>query len=922
MKYNMKHIFLAVFGSLLPFVVSAQEAIEQDPAGKAEQEVNVLYGTQEYGRFVGNASAVKGDDLTSYPSLTVNEALAGRLPGLFIMQNSGEPGEANFISYVRGSVGDYITLVDGVERSLNTYDMEQIEEIRLLKDPVSKAMYGGRMTNGILLVTTKRGKEMKSEFKVNIQGGVKMPTKLPKYLNSYDFATKYNEALTNDGITVGLYDQQALDGYRNGTNPYLYPDVDYYDEFLDKTMQLIRMNLEYYGGNERTQYFIHGGFQNEGGLEAYGDKNTRVNTFNLQSNLDTKFSDQILLHANFIGYIADRQAPGSFSISTLSSRYPNSYPIFVGKDSVGGTASWKDNPYAGQAQSGYTKDNEVRVQADLSLEFKLDAITEGLSLKPGYSMDLYHQQQLRKIHRPAIYSITGYDEAGNPNSFNVIQTEQLATNQSLSDTSQYLNRWAINGTLSYGRTFDEHRVDADLVYYISKLSTAYQLMEYKRQNLGLRVNYTYASKYSIEGALNYTGSQSYASNNRFKYYPAVGAGWLISGEDFMKDVSWIDFLKLNASWGVMGDGDITPYYWREAWGLGSKYYFNNSATHQSTQLNQVANHDLDWPKQREFDVSLEANFLKKFYGKVSYFDYLQTGLLSKGVNTFPSIVGGENFLPYINFGETALKGMELELGYTTQINTDWSIKVGGHATYSKSEKVLIDEVPDPNYTTQGTAWDDIWGYKSIGFYTQSEVDQIKAGNSDLALPSYMNPKDLKAGNIKYLDVNKDGVLDKYDTQVIGNSSPRLMYGLDLTLKYRGFELYAMFLGYDRFDRLLNNSYYQVYSTRKYSNIVVDGLPNGNAHPLLTTGSATNDIQTSDYWLVNGGFLKLKNAAISYSLPERWAKSMFMKNAKFTLYGTNLLTFSKIKDSDPESLSAGVSAYPLFQTVALGFTATF
>lgn len=920
MKYNMKHIFLTVLGTLLPLVVAAQDTTLPDSVSKADQEVNVLYGTQKYGRFVGNMSAVKGDDLTTNPVMMVNEALAGRLPGLFVMQNSAAPGEDNFNNYLRGSVGGYITLVDGVERSLNTYDIEQIEEVRVLKDPLSKALYGGRMTNGILMVTTKRGKEMKSEFKVNIQGGLKMPTKLPKYLNSYDFANKYNEALSNDGLSVGMYSQEALDAFRNHTMPYSHPDVDYYDEFLNKSMHVLRLNAEYYGGTEKTKYFIHGGFQNEGGLEAYGDKKTQINSFILQSNLDTKFSDYILLHANFIGYIANRQAPGSFNISTLSSRYPNAYPIFVGRDSVGGTSSWKDNPYAGQAQSGYTKNNEVRVQADLGLEFKLDAITKGLSIKPAYSMDIYHVQQLNKIHRPAIYSIASFDAIGNPAKLNTIQTEQLATNQSMGN-SEYLNRWAINAMLTYARRFGDHQIDADLIYYISKLSTANVLFDYKRQNLGLRANYTYASKYTIEGVLNYTGSQSFSPDNRFKYYPAVGAGWLISGEEFMREASWVDFLKLNASWGIMGDGGIEPNYWRESWGLGSKYFFNNSVSQQTTQLNQVANPDMDWPKQREIDLSVEANLFKKFYAKVSYFDYLQSGWLSKGVNTIPSIIGGENFLPYVNLGKTGLKGMELELSYATKIN-NVSLKVGTHATYSKSKKVRVDEVPDPNFTTEGTAWDDIWGYQAVGTYTQEEIDRIQAGNNDQPVPSYMDPKGLKAGNIKYRDVNGDKVLDKYDTQVIGNSAPRLMYGLDLNLKYKGFELYVMFLGYDKFDRLLNSSYYQVYSTRKYSNIVVDGLPNGNAHPRLTTGSATNDIQTSDYWIVNGGYLKLKNVALSYTLPEKVANAVFMKHAKFSLYGTNLLTFSKINDSDPESLNAGLNQYPLFRTVALGFSATF
>lgn len=229
-----------------------------------------------------------------------------------------------------------------------------------------------------------------------MQGGIKMPSRLPGYLNSYDFATRYNQALANDNISVGGYSQEALNAYKNHTMPYKYPDVDYYDQFLNSSMNIMRVNAEYYGGNERTVYFIHAGYQNEGGLEAYGDKKTKFNAFTLQGNLDTRFSDNILLHANAIGYIGSKQSPGDFKFETLSSRYPNAYPILVGRDSIGGTSSWRDNPYAEQTQKGYRKENLVMIQADLGLEFKLDAIVKGLSFKPAFSMDIFHNQQLIK----------------------------------------------------------------------------------------------------------------------------------------------------------------------------------------------------------------------------------------------------------------------------------------------------------------------------------------------------------------------------------------------------------------------------------------------------------------------------------------------------------------------------------------------
>ena len=297
------------------------------------------------------------------------------------------------------------------------------------------------------MITTKRGKSIESEFKVNVQGGIKMPSRLPGYLNSYDFATRYNQALANDNISVGAYTQEALNAYKNHSMPYKYPDVDYYDQFLNNSMNIMRVNAEYYGGNERTVYFIHGGYQNEGGLEAYGDKKTNFNAFTLQGNLDTRFSDKILLHANAIGYIGSKQSPGDFKFETLSSRYPNAYPILVGRDSIGGTSSWRDNPYAEQTQKGYRKENLVMIQADLGLEFKLDAITKGLSFKPAFSMDIFHNQQLNKIHRPAIYNISSFDGYGNPLTFNTIQTQQLATSQSMG-TSKYTNRWAFTGIMA------------------------------------------------------------------------------------------------------------------------------------------------------------------------------------------------------------------------------------------------------------------------------------------------------------------------------------------------------------------------------------------------------------------------------------------------------------------------------------------
>lgn len=924
MKYKIKEILLILVVIFSPVALWAQSKEQSDTIKvEHEEKVNVLYGTQRYDRFVGNMDAVKGEDLKTHPAMMVQEALAGQLPGVFIMQNNGNPGEENFTTFIRGNVNGYITLVDGVERSLSQYDIEQIEEVRVLKDPVSKALYGGRISNGIIMVTTKRGKNMKSEFHAGFQKGVKMPTKLPEFLNAYDFATNYNKAVANDNngiIPVGQgYTQDALDAYKNHTRPYQYPDVDYYGQFLNKSMDITRINTEYYGGSDKTKYYFHTGYQKEGGYETYGSYPRQMQAFNIQGNLDTEFSKYILLKANYAGYVGDKQYPGSFGIGTLSSRYPNAYPIFVASDSVGGTASYKDNPYGGQAQSGYTAESSIRMQSDLGFEFKLDKVLKGLSVKPNYSFDIYHRENRQKINTVGIYSISSFDDQGNPLTINTIQQPKLTTSQSLGDYD-LIQRWGFTNTISYQREFRKHAIDADFVYYISDMLQKAVAYDYKRQNLGIRANYSYTGKYTLEGVLNYCGSQSYAPDKRFKYFPAIGAGWLISKENFMKNLSFVNFLKINGSWGIMGDGNITTYLWRENWAaLGNPYYFNGSTSANVGSLDQVSNLGLDWPKERELDLSIEAKMFHRLNFKATYFDYLTYDQLSRRQNSIPSIIGSTNFLPQSNFGKTGLRGIEAEISYMGKLG-DFSYNIGGHLTYSKSKKVIVDELPDPKYSTQGDGTDDIRGYQAIGIYTQSDIDQTIAGT--LPQPSFMDPKALRVGNIMYKDINGDMVIDKYDQVVIGNSSPRLMYSGDIKLKYKGFDLYAMLLGYGGYRRNLNTSYYQINSTRKYSTVVVDGLPNGNPHPPLSTGSSQNDFQTSSWWIVGGGYLKVQNIALSYTLPQKFTKFIKMSEMKLLFYGTDLITFSKIKKSDPESLSAGVSDYPLFRTYALGVSISF
>ena len=935
----MKHyIFLSIFLFAFSFVLQAQEQDEEIKT-QAEEEVNVLYGTQKYGRFVGNATAVKGDDLQNYPSLNVLEAVAGRLPGVFIRQNSAEPGNintdltsgtfGNYNIFVRGHTGGYITVVNGVERDLTLYDIEQIDEIRVIKDAVSKLFYAGRMCNGLIMVTTKTGsKKDQSDFRVNLVKGWKTPTILPKYLNSYDFATKYNEALTNDGLT-GQYNQAALDGYRSGTKPIQYPDVDFYGEFLNNFMSMTRANAEYFGGNQKTSYFVHGGFQNEGGLEKYGSHKTSTNAFNLQGNIVTNYSDFITLSANVMSMYRTREYPGAgTSFSEFSTRRPNAYPIYAdaAHTQFGGVSGMLGNPMALQTATGYTLENYLNVFTDLNLTFKLDKLIQGLSFKPSYSFDNYHQQNLNKRDVPGIWGVSNFNDQGVPGTVSVLQTESKVSSQSLG-TQLMIYRWAFNSILSWERQFGNHEINVDAQFYMMRQQRSANLNENKRQNNAISVNYTYGKRYTIEGGLAYAGTDRLPPDKRYKFFPAVGVGWLLSEEAFLKDHATINFLKLNASFGIIGDGSTNLNQWRETWEVyGTNYTFNEQNAFTLAALNRMPNLMLDWPTMRKIDVSLEAAVYNKLSGKISYFDNLQTGIINQMYEVLPHIVGWSRYYPQQNYNEIGLKGTEVEVRYFNTFG-NLQLNVGANFTYSKSNRLKYNENPDPLYSTIGTPDDATRGYLFDGYYSQSEIDQIMAGTSNLALPSYMDPKSLRVGDMKYKDLNGDGILNRYDHEIIGNGTPRTLYGLDLTLQYSTassgkFELYLLFTGFGTYKRLLENDYYRILSTRKYSNVLVDGLPNGNPHPKITTGSMTNDTQASDYWVVDGSFLKLRSTVLAYYLPKSITQSWKMKDLKVSLYGTNLLTFSKIKDLDPESLSAGVSAWPLFKTLAIGLSANF
>ncbi|MFV0592228.1 MAG: SusC/RagA family TonB-linked outer membrane protein [Draconibacterium sp.] len=911
---------------------SGKIVLAQEKALNGEENQLVLpFGTTTERRAVGAYSVVKGEELENTPTMSIQSALGGRLNGLFQLQNTLVPGWTNHTMFVRGAWGDFITIVDGVERTLDYIEPEVIESAELLKDATMKSMYGGLQANGILLITTKRGKAYENSVRINVEHGVQTPTRLPKFLNSYDYATYYNQAMANDGYAP-LYDQTALDAYKNHTDPILYPDVDFYDEFLNKSFTMNRVNTQLSGGNEKSRYFAHIGYQGNGGLEKYTDYPNSDDILTVRTSVDMDVIDFITVSAGFNGASQVKEWP---NVSTqnffdpLSNHHPNDYPILIPGEMVGntdqeyvigGTAEKQNNPYGLLTEGGYAERRYTYIQSDFGLTFDFGKWIKGLKVKPFVSFDVYNVETATKGATFTVYEPV-YDETTGETTFNSWGTTTQATSQSRSGADVQRN-YAFNVTSTYERIFGKHDIHGILNFYQSRNEIRNVDEDPRRQNLGLHVSDMISDKYILEANINRIGVTSFSKDNRYGYFPSVGAGWIMSEENFLSDLKAIDMLKLRVSYGVLGsttytaEGGFSTHLYQDVWRQNGTISLDGE--NYLVSLDKTGNPNIGFQKSHEFNAGIDAVlFDRSTRISFGYFNNLNDGFIGDRGNIIPGVIGKGEALPFWNFKEFRLKGVEGELWYSRFIG-DLELSLGANFTYGITNRIVDGEpdYPEDSFNgliTQGRPVDAIMGLKTIGvFADQNDIDQ-----SPMQMFGPVRP-----GDLKYEDANNDGYVDERDRDEIGNSSPRLQYGMNIDLKYKGFNLNVLFAGYGKYNRMLGNQYYQIFGNRKYSQVVVDGLPNGNPHPQLSVLSSENNFVNSNYWIVNGGFLKLRNVELGYTLPHKLTQKFSVNDIKLFARGYNLATFSKIKDLDPENINAGIGNFPLCRTLSAGLSVSF
>ncbi|MAZ27640.1 MAG: SusC/RagA family protein [Cytophagaceae bacterium] len=899
--------------------------------------VNLPLGMQTTQReLTGAVSGIEGTALESYPDLSISNALQGRILGLQARKSVSGLGNNNALLYIRGlhrgnGSDGVVVLVDGIERNLNTLIAQEIEKIEVLKDATSKILYGPHAANGVVLVTTKKGKANTRVLKIGAEYGVSMVTRMPEYLDSYQYAQLYNEARTNDGLSP-FYSSQDLDGYRNSTGPndQRYPNADYYDYFLEEAAAFRRASVEYSGGNDKSQYALVLGYVGGDGIEKVGEKPTR-HRFNLRGNLNFEVSDFMSINLGTAGFVETERPTRNNGtvISALSSHRPNEYPFILTDPSLmtensdfpplGGSFQRPDNLYADMMYGGFSESQAFYGQANLGIDLDFsDFLLDGLTAKAYYTTDNYQYFSNGKSETAPTYAQRWFEtETGEDVQYYQLRRRVIEDNQRRLN-EDYTNNSGFYAGVNYENTFGKHAFSAGVnhIYYINDDDDVAQDLRFT--NTVLNIKYGFANKLYAEATMAYMGSDKLSSSNRYQLFPAVGLGWVLSEENFMKDIEAIDFLKLKGSFGIMGYDNSMPYYlYVNRWNTNGNVQFNerNNTTISRTILEQTGNPDIGWEKSREYNIGLEGlMFDNRLQFEVNYFNEYRYDIIQSPSDRYSVTAGG--LYPLENYGETLNRGFEAGVNWSDVIG-DLNYNIGGLVLFSKNKIVKTNEVDYPanqEFIKQtGLPSDSMLGFVAEGLFTsQEQVDNH-------AIQRF---GEYGVGNIAYKDLNGDGYIDNLDRARIGNSFPRTTLGVNINLDYKRFALFVLGTAEVGVDNFLNNGYYWNYGERKYSVQALDRYhPKNNpqgTYPALTTTNGNNDFRNSTYWLQDASFFRLKNVELSYTLP---AKSV-AKSYKFHVRGTNLFVISKNKDLDPEVNNAGIANYPVFRTVTGGVTVNF
>ncbi|WP_183822344.1 SusC/RagA family TonB-linked outer membrane protein [Algibacter amylolyticus] len=891
----------------------------------------------------GAISTIKGETLESYPDAVFQNALQGRLMGLVTQMTTNGLGDNTPNLFVRGlgreNNNGALTLVDGIERPLEYLSAEEIESIEVIKDVSAKILYGPRAANGVVLVTTKRGRNNTQIIRGSLEYGVSATTRIPKYLNSADYATLYNEARANDGFSA-FYSAADIEGYRQsiGENDLLYPDVNHIDYFLEDSAPFKNANFEFSGGTDDSQYAIFINYLGLEGIEKVGEKVVK-DRFSLRGNLDVQITPKLKGHLDVNGVIDNRnwgKLGENQVFSKINTERPNEFPFVItdpnlSPEVVGlgvevlpplGGSFLNPNSLYGDKIYGGLQDSQVFFgQTNFGLDWDASGITEGLEISTTVNFDNFQFSNSGQIQNPIRYASQRFIDAGGQDDlvyYKLNQREITDNRQGGGDDIRRSIGWRSN--VKYKMDLRKNnKLAFDLSYFYFLNQDKGRLQDIETSNTYFKTSFSHKDKFYVDLSYALMGSNKFTGNKKYMLSHSVSAAWVLSEEQFLADWENLNYLKFKTGYGVMGYDNATSFYLYDTrYSRNGSISFgerNTGGGNLRTGFDNFGNRDLLWETANEFNIGLEGSAFKNTLRfEVNYFNQVRDRIIvDNPTSIFNTINGGLN-VPQ-NLGKVVNNGFEASVDWT-KIVGDLNLNIGANALFSKNEVKANNTVFDPttNVNTIGNPSDAIIGYVSNGlFKTQQEVDNAPFQ----ALGPY------GVGNVSYKDLNNDGVVNEQDQTVIGNNFPRTTLGITLNANYKGFGLSILGVSELGVNFIKSNDYFRNSGEGKYSVLANDRFhpvnnPNGT-EPILTTLSPLNDTRGSTFWLDSASFFRLKNVELSYSLSkDLWT----VKNMKFFLRGANLFVLSNIKDLDPEVSDSGVNNYPLFRTITGGVTLGF
>jgi TonB-linked SusC/RagA family outer membrane protein len=922
----------------------------EDESIGIDEIVAIGYGTQKKENLTGAVSSITSDKLSVVPAANVSTLLYGNLPGLIPLQRSGQPGADDVSLSIRG-FSNALVVVDGVVgRDFSRLDPNEIESFTILKDAASAAVYGVSGGNGVIIVTTKRGKIGKPTIKYTMNYGVQQVTKYPRFVNSEEYATLKNDAAVNLG-GAPVYTQEEIEKYRDGTDPN-YPNFDYYDYMVRDYPPQLQQNISVSGGSEKIKYFFLLGKMTQASMWKGGNQDYAK--YNFRSNMDASISDNLKISVEFGGRVEDRNNLIQNSY-LMASWLQYQWPIFEPKTPDGKIAStnYGLTAYLDRDLTGYIKNQRNIYEGALTINYKIPFI-RGLSINIKAARDMYYQDQKQWLKK--YYTYTWNETTQTSTQVGSRGTDQLILDNWKSSASR------IQSSLNYERMFAKsHNVKVLLLYevsegqaanfgasrtnYVVPIDQIFAGPDLGKSNWGGasddgresyvgRVNYDYSGKYLLEYSFRYDGSAKFPPDKRWGYFSGISAGWRISEEQFIQEnFSVIDNLKLRGSWGTLGSDNTGNFQYLTGYTYPSRNYILGGGIVTNGMIDSgTPNPNITWEESQIFDFGIDISLWRRLIEiEADVFYRKRDGLLARRTTQLPSTFGAT--LPYENLNSDDARGFEILLGHNSELS-EIKYRLSTNFSYARLKNRHLEQRDFhnqyDNWRNNGEdRWNNLyWGYKAIGQF-QSMEDIYSSPVQDRRANSTLRP-----GDIKYDDFNKDGVIDNNDTQIIGRgSTPELNYGLGLNVVWKRITIDMNWQGASHFNIQQQHfliqpfangmNAYAYFMDRWHHEDPTD--PNSKwipgKYPATINDGAPNNKLNSSFWLLDATYFRLKSLSLSYSIENEFFKRYGIQGLSVSLSGQNLLTFSGLGSIDPETPSGRLSYYPQQKTYNFGISIT-